>query len=324
MQRRQLLSTIALGSMACCFNTWAQSHAPMTPITLVVPFAPGASVDTLARLVAREVTLRSGQTVLVDNRPGANGIIGAQHVKNSMPDSKQLFIANVGSHAINVPLYGKRLPYDVFKDFAPITLLWRFPSVLAVPANSAAKDVSGLLALAKKQGMTFASAGNGSGGHLLGEMLKQSSGVSQLIHVPYKGAAPAVVDLMAGRVDSFFVSYSSIQRQVEQGSLRVLAVANAQRLDVLPQVPTLVEAGYSDVALDNWFGLVAHAAMPAAQVQQLHQLFAQVLQDPEVVQLMATQGVQAMAMPPAQFTELMREDIRRLGQIVAHVGATVN
>lgn len=322
MQRRKLLSTVALASMSGLLSPWAQSSE--LPITLVVPFAPGASVDTLSRLVAREVTQRTGTTVLVDNRPGANGIIGAQHVKNSAPDSKQLFIANVGSHAINVPLYGKRLPYDVFKDFAPITLLWRFPSVLAVPANSPAQDVQGLLTLAKQQGITFASAGNGSGGHLLGEMLKLSSGVSNLLHVPYKGAAPAVVDLMAGRVDCFFVSLSSIQRQVEQGSLRVLAVANAQRLEVLPNVPTLMEAGYREVALDNWFGLVATAGMPQDQVQSLHDLFSKVLQDPEVMRLMAAQGVQAMAMTPSQFTALMREDIRRLSQVVAQVGATVD
>jgi tripartite-type tricarboxylate transporter receptor subunit TctC len=321
MQRRQSLSAIALGGMACLFSPLAQSEPP---ITLVVPFAPGASVDTLSRLVAREVTRRTGQAVLIDNRPGANGIIGAQHVKSSTPDSKQLFIANVGSHAINVPLYGKRLPYDVFKDFSPITLLWRFPSVLAVPASSPAQNVADLLALAKQQGLTFASAGNGSGGHLLGEMLKQSSGVSNMLHVPYKGAAPAIVDLMAGRVDCFFVSYSSIQRQVEQGTLRVLAVANEQRLEVLPNVPILVEAGYREVALDNWFGLVATAAMPQAELTRLHELFAKVLQDPEVVRLVAAQGVQAMAMTPDQFTTLMREDIRRLSQVVAHVGATVD
>ena len=321
MQRRQLLTMIAVSAMTGSASAWAQNT---TPLTLVVPFAPGASVDTLSRLIARAVTERTGQTVLVDNRPGANGIIGAELVKNAPAEARQLFIANVGSHAINVPLYGKRLPYDAAKDFSAITLLWRFPSVLAVPASSPAKDVASLVQLAETQGITFASAGNGSGGHLLGEMLKQATGATQMLHVPYKGAAPAVIDLMAGRVDSFFVSYSSIQRQLEQGSLRVLAVANAQRLDVLPQVPTLAEAGYPHVLLDNWFGLVAGAAMPPAEVQRLHQIFAQVLADPVVVQQMADQGVQAMATTPEQFAGLMRDDIERLSQVVAQVGATVD
>lgn len=278
-------------------------------------------MDTLARLVAREASRQSGSTVVVDNRPGANGIIGAEYVKHASAGGKQLFIANVGSHAINVPLYGERLPYDAIKDFAPVTLLWRFPSVLAVPAKSPANDVASLVAQGKKNGITFASAGSGSGGHLLGEMLKQASGATQMLHVPYKGAAPAVIDLMAGRVDCFFVSYSSIQRQVEQGLLRVLAVASDQRLDVLPQVPTLAEAGYGNVLLDNWFGLVASSAMPDSEVQRLHKLFAQVLSKPDLVQQMADQGVQAMAMTPVQFTNLMRSDIERLGRVVARVGA---
>lgn len=321
MQRRKLLTMITVGSVAGSATAWAQGKVNLT---LVVPFAPGASVDTLSRLIAREVTKRTGQTVVVDNRPGANGIIGAEHVKNASVDAKQLFIANVGSHAINVPLYGKRLPYDALQDFAPISLLWRFPSVLAVPAKSPAKDVAALVQLAKTRGITFASAGNGSGGHLLGEMLKQSSGAARMLHVPYKGAAPAVIDLMAGRVESFFVSYSSIQRQVEQGSLRVLAVANEQRLDVLPQVPTLAEAGYGDVLLDNWFGVVASAAMPQAEVQRLHKVFAQVLADPEVVRQLADQGVQAMAMTPEQFRSLMRNEIERLGRVVAQVGVQMD
>lgn len=320
MQRRQLLTMIAISALGGGATAWAQGSPA---ITLVVPFAPGASVDTLSRLIAREVSQRTGETVVVDNRPGANGIIGAEYVKNAPASARQLFIANVGSHAINVPMYGKSLPYNALKDFSAITMLWRFPSVLAVPASSPAKDVAGLVEMAKTKGITFASAGNGSGGHLLGEMFKQASGADQMLHVPYKGAAPAVIDLMAGRVDCFFVSYSSIQRQAEQGSLRILAVANDQRLDVLPQAPTMAEAGYGDVLLDNWFGLVASAAMPQAEVQRLHQLFTEVLNQPEVVRKLAEQGVEAMATTPEQFTALMRSDIERLGQVVARVGAKV-
>ena len=320
MRRRQLLCTLpfstALGVLTCAANATTKA------LTLVVPFAPGASVDLLSRLLAREVTRAADVTVIVDNRPGANGIVGAELVKVAVADGKTLYIANVGSHAINASLYGKRLPYDALNDFAPISLLWRFPSVLAVPAASAARDVAELVAQAKKnsQGVTYASAGSGSGGHLLGEMLRAASG-APMIHVPYKGAAPAVIDLIGGRVDCFFVSYSSIQKQVEQGLLRVLAVAGEKRLDVLPQILTMREAGFASVQLDNWFGLVAPARTPASEIAVLHDRFASALMNVQVKRVMAEQGVEAVSSTPSQFAELMKNDTERLGRIVSAVGA---
>ncbi|WP_353234334.1 tripartite tricarboxylate transporter substrate binding protein [Diaphorobacter ruginosibacter] len=293
-------------------------------MTLVVPFAPGASVDLLSRLLAREVSRTSGDTIVVENRPGANGIIGAEFVKNAAPDGKTLYVANVGSHAINTSLYGTRLPYDALRDFSPISLLWRFPSVLAVPADSPAHTVAELVALARHRagGVTYASAGSGSGGHLLGEMLRAQS-AAQFIHVPYKGAAPAVIDLLAGRVDCFFVSYSSIQKQVERGQLRILAVAGDNRLAVLPQVPTLQEAGFDQVSLQNWFGLVAPARTSVPELRRIHCLFTSALAQPEVVRQMAEQGVEAASSTPAELNALMRRDIQRLGDVVRAVGAAV-
>ena len=282
-------------------------------------------MDLLSRLLAREITVSSGRNVLVDNRPGANGIIGAEYVKNAAPDGRTLYIANVGSHAFNASLFGKRLPYDALTDFTPISLLWRFPSVLAVPASSASRTVSELVARARQsaEGVTYASAGSGSGGHLLGEMLRAESS-ARFLHVPYKGAAPAVVDLIGGRVDCFFVSYSSIQKQVEQGVLRVLAVAGDRRLSVLPDIPTMREAGYETVQLQNWFGIVSPAKTPPADVVQVHRTFSDVLSNPSVVRKMTEQGVEAAASSPAEFAELMRSDMERLGRIVRATGAVVD
>lgn len=322
MRRRQLLR--ALPFCSAWSASFALTASAAKPTTLIVPFAPGASVDLLSRLLAREVTRISDETILVDNRPGANGIIGAEYVKHAVPDGKTLYVANVGSHAINTSLYGKRLPYDALKDFTSISLLWRFPSVLSVPADSPAQTVAELVALARQRtgGITYASAGSGSGGHLLGEMLRAQS-TEQFIHVPYKGAAPAVIDLLAGRVDCFFVSYSSIQKQVEQRNLRVLAVAGESRLMVLPQVPTLREVGFDQVMLQNWFGLVAPAKTSMSEVQEIQRRFTAVLALPGVKRQMTEQGVEALSSTPSELRALMQSDIQRLGDVVRAVGAKV-
>src|SRR6266446_2492746 len=178
------------------------------PITVINPFTPGASSDTLQRIVDKKVTENTGQTLIVESRPGGGGAIGAAAVKQAPADGHTLFQANAGTHAANTWLYAT-LPYDPVKDFRPITLTWSFPQLLAVPHDSPAKSVAELIALAKSKpgGLSFASQGSGSGGHLLGEMFKKRTGTN-MVHVPYRGAAPAAIDLSAGRVDFFFVSYS--------------------------------------------------------------------------------------------------------------------
>ena len=207
------------------------------PITIIIPFTPGASSDTLQRLVGRKVTENTGQTLVVESRPGGGGAIAASAVKQAPPDGHTLMQANAGSHAANVALYST-LHYDPIKDFQPVTLMWSFPQLLAVPVDSPAKSVAELVAYAKAKpgGLSFASQGSGAGGHLLGEMLKMRTGAN-MVHVPYRGAGPAAVDLAAGRVDFFFVSYSSVQAFLQAGKVRALAVTSAKRLPATPEIP---------------------------------------------------------------------------------------
>jgi tripartite-type tricarboxylate transporter receptor subunit TctC len=290
------------------------------PITIVIPFTPGASADTLQRLVAKKVSDNTGQVIVIDSRGGGGGVIGAMVVKQAAPDGHTLFQANAGTHAANVSLYDS-LPYDPVKDFEPVTLQWSFPNILVVPVDSPAKSVADLVVLAKSKpgGLSFASQGSGSGGHLLGEMLKARTGTT-MVHVPYRGAGPAVFDTVAGRVDFFFVSYASALSFVQSGKLRVLAVTTPKRIPALPDVPTMAEAGYAGLEVGVWFGLVAPAGTPAPIVGKLHDAFAAAVHDPEVLQQFAAQGVEAATSTPAEFRGFIASETERLGKIVRAIG----
>jgi tripartite-type tricarboxylate transporter receptor subunit TctC len=291
------------------------------PITIIIPFTPGASADTLQRIVAKKVTENTGQTLVVESRPGGGGAIGAAAVKQAPPDGHTLFQANSGSHAANAALYST-LPYDPIKDFRPITLMWRFPQLLAVPLDSPARSVAELVALAKSKpsGLSFASQGSGSGGHLLGEILKVRTGAN-MVHVPYRGAGPGALDLAAGRVDFFFVSYSSVRPFLQAGKVRAIAVTSPERLPALPDAPTMREAGFAGIELDAWFGLVAPAATPDAVIDKLNAAFVQAVRDPDVLQQMSEQGAAAVTNTPTEFVAFIAAETERLGKIVKAVGA---
>jgi tripartite-type tricarboxylate transporter receptor subunit TctC len=291
------------------------------PITIIIPFTPGASSDTLQRLVAKKVTENTGQVLVIESRPGGGGAIGAVAVKQALPDGHTLFQANAGTHAANVALY-PTLSYDPIKDFRPITLMWSFPQLLAVPLDSPAKSVVELIAYAKSKpgGLSFASQGTGAGGHLLGEMLKRRTG-APMVHVPYRGAGPAAVDLAAGRVDFFFVAYASVRSFLQAGKVRVLAVTSEKRLPAQPDVPTMAEAGFQGIALDAWFGLVAPAGTPDAVIGKLHGAFSQAVRDPEIVKTMIDQGAEAAASnTPAEFAAFIASETEKLGKIVQAAG----
>jgi len=290
------------------------------PISIVIPFTPGASSDTLQRLVAKKVTENTGQTIVVESRPGGGGAVGASAVKVASPDGHTLFQANAGSHAANPALY-VTLSYDPIKDFRPITLMWSFPQLLAVPLDSPAKSVSELVALAatKPGGLSFASQGTGAGGHLLGEMLKARTGAN-MVHVPYRGAGPAALDLAAGRVDFFFVAYSSVLPFLQAGKVRLLGVSSPKRLPVLPDIPTMREVGFAGIELDAWFGLVAPAGTPDAVIGKLNAAFVQALRDPGVVQQITDQGAEAVTATPAEFAAFIASEIERMAKIVKSVG----
>jgi tripartite-type tricarboxylate transporter receptor subunit TctC len=289
-------------------------------ITIVIPFTPGAGSDTLQRIVARKVTENTGQTIVVESRPGGGGAVGASAVKVAPPDGHMLFQATAGSHAANVALYST-LPYDPIKDFRPITLMWTFPQLLSVPVDSPAKSVADLVEFARKKpgGLSFASQGTGSGGHLLGEMLKTRTGTN-MVHVPYRGAGPAALDLAAGRVDFFFISYSSVLPFLQAGKVRALAVTSPRRLPVTPDVPTMAEAGFGGIELDAWFGLVAPAATPDAVVDKLNAAFVQAVHDPGVTKQIADQGAEPVTNTPAEFSAFIASEIERIGKVVRSAG----
>jgi tripartite-type tricarboxylate transporter receptor subunit TctC len=290
------------------------------PITIIIPFTPGASADTLQRIVARKVSETTGQIIVVESRPGGGGAIGAAAVKQAPPDGHTLFQANSGTHAANASLYAT-LPYDPVRDFRPVTLMWSFPQLLAVPRDSPARTVDELVALAKSKpgGLSFASQGTGSGGHLLGEMFKARTGAN-MVHIPYRGAGPAALDLATGRVDFFFVSYSSALSFLQAGKIRPLAVTSPKRMPTLPDAPTMREAGYAGIELDAWFGLVAPAGTPDAVVGKLNAAFVQAVRDPEVGKQMAEQGAEPAGTTPEEFASFIASEIDRFGKIVRTVG----
>ena len=289
-------------------------------ITVVIPFTPGASSDTFQRLVAKRVSEDTRQTVIVESRPGGGGSVAAAAVKRSLPDGHTLFQSNSGTHAANVTLYPS-LPYDAVKDFAPITLMWSFPSLLVVPADSPAKSVADLAAYAKIKpgGLSYGSQGNGSSGHLLGAMFSRDVGVP-MVHVPYRGAGPAALDVATGRIDFLFVSYASVLPHFLSGKVRALAVTSAKRLTALPQIPTVAEVGYADFELNTWFGLMAPAGTPEPVIGKLHAAFVQAVHAPEVVKQMIDQGAEPVTDTPREFAAYIDLEIKRLGSIVTSLG----
>lgn len=299
----------------------AQEIFPSRPITVVVPFPPGGSADPLMRVIGQKLSESLKQSIVIDNKGGGGGNIAAKVVKQSPPDGYTLFMANMSTHAVNVALYSD-LGFDPIKDFAPITLLMSFPSILVVPADSPAKTVADLAALAKTKpgGLSYASQGVGSGGHLLGEMFRAKIGVP-MVHVPYRGAAPAVQDLIGGRVDLLFASYISAGPSVEAGKLRILGLTSTKRAAALPNVPTMAEAGFPGVELDLWYGIMAPAGTPAPVVKLLHDEFVKAANSPEVQKLVVPQAAEVVTSTPEQFSALVAADITRLGNVVRDAGA---
>jgi len=312
-----LAALVALSSIA---GHAAAELLSSRPITVIIPFTPGASADTLQRIVNKKVTENTGQILVVESRAGGGGAIGASVVKQAPPDGHTLFQANAGTHAANQSLYAT-LPYDPIKDFRPITLLWSFPQLLAVASDSPAKTVDELVALAKSKpgGLSFASQGTGSGGHLLGEMLKARTGAN-MVHIPYRGAGPAALDLATGRVDFFFVSYSSALSFLQAGKIRALAVTSPKRLPALPDAPTMREVGYAGIELDAWFGLVAPAGTPDPVIGKLNAAFVQAVRDPEVTRQIIDQGAEPAGDTPDAFAAFIVAETERFSKIVKSAG----
>jgi tripartite-type tricarboxylate transporter receptor subunit TctC len=272
MKAVKLLKSLVVASAAAVSSVAFAQAFPAKPITIIVPVPPGGVTDPVARQVAQRVAENVKQPVIVENKPGASGIIASEYVKRQPADGYTVLFGFTGSHAVNPTLYSK-LPYDPQKDFQPVTLIINTPHILVVPADSPAKTVADLVALAKSKpgGLTFASQGIGAGGHLLGEMFKAQTKTT-LSHVPYKGSAPALTDMLAGRVDLFFDAMVTSLPFVRDGKLRALAIANKTRSKLLPDVPTMAEAGFPSVEMDRDDGPGRHAAAGGAEAQSgVHQ-----------------------------------------------------
>ena len=301
----------------------AQSF-PTKLVRIVVPQAPGGASDALARIIGQRLSERWHQPVVVENRAGAGGLIGTDVVAKAAPDGYTLLLAYDGTHAVNASLY-KTLPFDPIKDFTAVATLANVPFVLAVNAASPAKDVRQFIELAKSSPgkLTYGSAGNGSVNHLLGAMFGKGAGV-QLLHVPYKGAAPAITDLIGGSLDSVFSSIPSLVSHIQSGRVRALAVTSNKRSAALPNVPTIAESGLAGFAVAPWFGLLAPASTPADIVMRINEDVAALLATKEVVDAFSAQGAEPFRTAPAEFAALVRSDIEKWAVVVRESGAKVD
>jgi tripartite-type tricarboxylate transporter receptor subunit TctC len=308
--------------MACAVSVMAHADDyPSRPITIVVPFAPGGSSDVVMRLLSKQVSESLKQTIIIENRPGGGGNVAALAIKNAPKDGYLLMLGHTGSHAINATLYPD-LKFDPAKDFSAIAPLVSFNNVLVIPAGSPAKSAKDLVALAKSKsdGLTYASQGVGTGGHLLGVLLAKHTG-TKLVHVPYRGVAPAVTDMVAGRVDMMFSSYLTSGPHIRSGKLRMLAIAGAKRHPHLSNVPTMGEVGFPGVEMEQWFGLFGPSGIPEPIVHKLNQEFAKALASDEIKNTLLPQGSIVIPGTPQDLSAMVARDIVRLGQVVKESGA---
>lgn len=294
----------------------AAERFPVKPVRIVVPFPAGGSTDLIARQLGQRLTESWSQPVLIDNRSGAGGVIGSDVVAKSAPDGYTLVMGSVSTHAI-IPHINPKLPYDPIADFAAITEIARFPSMLVANSALPVKTVKQLVALAKQRPgqLTYASNGNGTNSHLAGEMLKAAAGIDML-HVPYKGAAPAIADVVAGHVAMMFTGVANGISYVKSGRLRAIAVASMERSPSLPEVPTIEESGVRGVDVTIWLGLWGPAALPSELVSRLNADVVAALKNPKVRELFAAQDAQAVGSTPAEFAARVREELARWRKIV--------
>jgi tripartite-type tricarboxylate transporter receptor subunit TctC len=323
--RVRVVALHLLAALTLCMAPLALAQTyPSHPIRLVVPFPPGGTTDILARAVAQKLSESFGQQVIVDNRPGAGGNIGTELVAKAAPDGYTLEMGTVGTHAINASLYSK-LPFDHVKDFVPVILVAGVPNVLVVNPALPVHSVQELIAYGKANPgkLYFASSGSGTSIHLSGELFKTMTGV-QMTHVPYKGSAPALTDLMGGQVQLMFDNLPSSLGFIKAGKLRALAVTSAERASALPDVPTIAESGVPGFEASSWFGVLAPAGTPREIVQKLNAEIAKWLATPEAREKLASQGAIAAGGTPEDFARHIAAETAKWAKVVKASGAKVD
>lgn len=333
IHKRSALKLVALG---CLYATnlvatqaISQTAWPAKPVKIVVPFAPGGTTDILARAMAPELSKAFGQTFIVENKAGAGGNLGSDIVAKSAADGYTILMGTVGTHGINVSLYDK-MPFDPVKDFAPITLIAGVPNVMVINADKAKQlninNVADFIKVAKASPGKFnmASSGNGTSIHLAGELFKSMSS-TYLVHFPYRGSGPALLDLVGGTMDVMFDNLPSALPHIKSGKLKALAVTSSQRSAVLPDVPTVEEAGnLKGFDASSWFGLLAPAGTPADIVNRLQQESAKAMNNPAVKEKLLAQGAIPGGNTPAEFSKMIAAEIKKWAQVVKVSGAKVD
>ena len=303
----------------CTAAAHAQEY-PVKPIRIIVPFGAGSATDVLARTIGPKMTELWGQPVIVENRPGAGSVVGTAIAAKAPPDGYTLLVVSA-SHAINATLYSK-LPFDPVKDFSGITPLALIPNILIVHPSLPAKNVKELIALAKAKPGTFnyTSAGIGSNSHLNGELFRSTAGIN-IVHVPFKGFAEAITEIIAGRLEMTFAPAILAAPHIKAGKVRALAVGSSRRSSAFPQLPTMVEAGVRDCVFDGWFGLLTVAGTPKPVIDKLNTTVIKILSVPDVAAQLQNQGADPMPMKPDEYDRYIRSEVVKLGKIVKESGA---
>ncbi|ELA00061.1 MFS transporter [Cupriavidus sp. TKC] len=319
-RQRLLAAVLPLLCIAANAPAGATEAFPTKPIRLVVPFTPGGTTDILARLIAQKSGEVLGQSVIVDNRPGAGGNIGAEAVARATPDGYTLLMGTLGTQVTNQFIYA-RMPYDSAKDFAPVTLVANSPNVLLVNSTLPANSVGELIALAKREPgkINYASTSTGGSPHLSGELLNAMAGTT-MQHVPYKGAAPAMTDLLAGQVNLMFDNLPSALAQIQAGKVKALAVTSIKRASVLPAVPTVRESGLPGYEVNSWFGLLAPAGTPPERVRQIQQAVDKALAMPDVRKRIEQLGAEPGGEGSAAFAAEIKADTEKWSRVIKSAG----
>ena len=322
---KKALSGIALAGI--CAGATAPAGAqgyPVKPVRLIVPYPPGGGTDIFARLVGAKLSETLGQPIVVEQRPGAAGVIGADLAAKAAPDGYTLVIGQASNLAINLSLM-RKLPYDPTRDFAPITLVATSPNLLVVHPSLPVRTIRDLVVLAKSKpgAINYASAGNGSPGHLAAEYFKKVAKID-MVHIPYKGATPALIDVIAGQASLYFTSPIAAQPYVRSGRLRQIAVTSGMRFPPLPDVPTIAEGGYRDIDMTSWWGLLAPAGTAADIVDKLHAATVKALNTAEIRERLATQGAMVVTSTPGEFAAYIKSEIAKWARIVSASGARLD
>jgi tripartite-type tricarboxylate transporter receptor subunit TctC len=321
--RRRILALAALAALPFASSPALAQAWPDKPIRMIVGFAPGGFTDVLARLLGQKLSERLGQSVIVENKPGAAGTLGADLVAKARPDGYTLLLAHSNSNSVAPSLYPK-LPYNVVTDFTPIIAVANTPLLLTVNPNVPARDVKEFIALAKSKpgALRYASSGGGSAQHLAAERFQLATG-TQMTHIPYKGSGQAIVDLLSGQVELNFESPPNVMTHARAGKLRLLAITSNKRSPLLPDVPTMAEAGVKNAEMLQWFAVMGPAKMPADITRRLNTELAAILKQPEVVEKIASQGGEIMGGSTEEFARFIASDSAAFARLVKEAKITL-